>query len=141
MTGPLEGVEHKVAPLAGFPGIARAKTRDHEEPVEHCGLCGKDGLRYDFEIENVPTGKTLWVGSHCILEFDVSVFEEGQKLTSAEAKKKLERLTEKMRLDSCIAALEKLAKKMAASYSSTLLNTIRNTRCLPLAMPPLSSGG
>lgn len=57
------------------------------------------------------TGAQLWVGSHCILQFDLSVFEEGQRLSPKDAKKKLDRLTTKMRLESTIRSLEQLAEK------------------------------
>jgi hypothetical protein len=86
------------------------ETEDHEEPIETCELCGHEDLRYHFEIQNEHNGNTLWVGSQCILQFDVAVFEGGSRLTLEEAKKKLEKLTQKMRLDSCIKALEKLSK-------------------------------
>ena len=82
---------------------------DHEQPVETCQLCGQEELRYHFEIENQCTHKTLWVGSHCILKFDVAVFDEGRRLSAAEATKKLGKRTDKMRLDSCIKALQRLA--------------------------------
>lgn len=85
-------------------------VEDHEFPTEICQLCGQDDLRYHFEIKNQYTHKTLWVGSHCILQFDVPVYEDGRRLSSDEAKKTLAKLTEKMRLDSCIRALEKLAR-------------------------------
>src|SRR5690349_4663120 len=85
------------------------KTEDHEEPCETCQLCGKDGLRYHFEIGNSLTGNRLQVGSHCILQFDVAVYgEDGARLSAEEAKKKLDQLTELMRLESCLAALEKV---------------------------------
>jgi hypothetical protein len=85
------------------------KTIDHEEPVETCHLCGQEALRYHFEIQNNQTRKVLWVGSHCILKFGVSVFESGRRLSGTDTKRKLERLTQKMRLESCIRALSKLA--------------------------------
>jgi len=86
------------------------QTVDHEEPVETCQLCDQEELRYHFEIKNALTEKTLRVGSQCILKFNLSVFEAGQRLTPANAKKKLDRLMQQMRLQSCIKALEKLAK-------------------------------
>lgn len=82
---------------------------DHEEPIETCRLCGQEELRYHFEIENQHTNHKLWVGSHCILKFDVAVFDDGQQLSAEDAKKKLDKLTEKMQLDSCIRALQRLA--------------------------------
>lgn len=86
-------------------------TEDHESADEVCQLCDKEGLRYHFQIKNVLTGAQLWVGSHCILQFDLSVFEEGQRLSPKDAKKKLDRLTTKMRLESTIRSLEQLAVK------------------------------
>jgi hypothetical protein len=100
-------------------------TEDHEEACETCELCGHEGLRYHFEIENEYTWHTLQVGSHCILQFDVAVYEEGRKLSPAEAKKRLDKLTEQMRLASCIKALEKLAQ---AEKSKILLNALEYYR-------------
>lgn len=83
--------------------------RDHEHPTETCELCDQESLRYQFEIRNALTTHTLWVGSQCILRFGVSVFESGRRLSPSDTKKKLERLTEKMRGESCIKALQRLA--------------------------------
>ena len=52
-------------------------TVDHETPIETCELCGQQDLRYHFEIANPYTEAALWVGSHCILQFDVAVMENG----------------------------------------------------------------
>lgn len=84
------------------------KTVDHEHATETCELCNQEELRYHFEIKNALTHKCLWVGSQCILRFNLSVFEQGRKLSSSDAKKKLERLMQKMRLEACIRALERL---------------------------------
>ncbi|ELZ7198877.1 hypothetical protein U0N67_002704 [Vibrio parahaemolyticus] len=43
---------------------------DYEEPIEICQLCGKDELRYHFEIKNDITDCMLLVGSSCILKFE-----------------------------------------------------------------------
>jgi hypothetical protein len=84
---------------------------DHEEPCKTCELCGQEGLRYHFEIGNAYTDHTLQVGSHCILQFNLAVYDEdGWRLSPKDAKKKLDRLTEQLRLESCIRALEKLAR-------------------------------
>ncbi|WP_332750815.1 hypothetical protein [Hydrogenophaga sp.] len=85
-------------------------TEDHEQPIETCQLCEQEALRYHFEIRNSLTKRTLWVGSQCILKFGLSVFESGRRLSDSEAKKKLDRLMQQMRLESCIRALEKLAR-------------------------------
>jgi len=86
------------------------EIEDHEEPIETCQLCEQEQLRYHFKIRNALTTKVLWVGSQCILRFGLSVFEDGLKLSEKQAKKKLERLTQQMRLESCIKALERLAE-------------------------------
>lgn len=96
-------------------------TEDHEEPCETCELCGQDGLRYHFEISNRFTGQALQVGSHCILKFDVAVYDGSRRLTAKEAKKQLDRLTQQMRLNSCIKALEALAR---AEHSNILDNAL-----------------
>jgi hypothetical protein len=91
--------------------------KDHGMPTEVCELCGKEEIRYHFEIENELTREMLWVGSHCILKFHLAIYEGERRLTEDEAKKKLHQLTEKMRLESCIEAL----KKLAASEDSEIL--------------------
>ena len=86
-------------------------TIDHEQATEDCQLCNHEQLRYHFEIKNRNTNSTLWVGSSCILKFQLQVFEHGRLLDSAGSKKKLDDLMKEMRLKSCIQALEKLAVK------------------------------
>lgn len=95
-------------------------TEDHEQAIETCQLCGQEDLRYHFEIINVLTGNKLWVGSHCILRFGLSIFESGRRLSPTEAKKKLNRLTDQMRQQSCIKAL-----RAAASQDRSPANLVR----------------
>ena len=110
-------VADNVLPLsvAGVLGEALTEWRfieevvDHEEATETCGLCDHEGLRYHFQIENEHTDNQLWVGSRCILKFEVAVYDDGRRLSPAEAKKKLDVLTDKMRLASCLKALKQLA--------------------------------
>ncbi len=97
------------------------RTIDHEEPIEICQLCEHEELRYHFEIKNALTQRILWVGSQCILKFGLSVFENATRLTPILAKKKLERLMQQMRLQSCLNALRKLA---AAENNEILSNAL-----------------
>jgi len=83
-------------------------VEDHEIANEDCELCDQEQLRYHFEIRNRHTAKSLWVGSSCILKFQVQVFNNGELLDAEGSKKKLNDLKNKMRLDSCINALRKL---------------------------------
>jgi hypothetical protein len=94
---------------------------DHGHPIEVCQLCEHEELRYHFEIRNALTGHTLWVGSQCILQFGLSVFEDGKRLDESGARKKLNRLMQKMRLDSCVKALTKLA---ATEQNDILANAL-----------------
>lgn len=84
---------------------------DHEQAEEICQLCDQEELRYLFEIKNEFTHRTLWVGSSCILKFQLQVFESGQLLDSAASRKKLEKLKQQMRLESCVKALRNAANK------------------------------
>lgn len=85
------------------------RTIDNGTPIKICQLCDHEQLRYQFEIKNTLTNHTLLVGSQCILKFNLSVFEDGRRLSPVDSKKKLDRLTQKMRLDSCIKSLRDLA--------------------------------
>lgn len=105
-------------------------VRDHEKPTEICELCNQESLRYQFENRNVFTSNKLWVGSQCILRFGLSVFEAGRKLSHTDAKKKLERLTDQMRLDSCIKALEKLSTTENNGMLSNALKYYRTNKYL-----------
>ena len=104
--------------------------RDHEEPVERCQLCEQEHLRYHFKIRNALTKKVLWVGSQCILRFGLSVFEDGLKLSGQQAKIKLDRLTQQMRLDSCIKALERLAEAENNKILHNALAYYDENKCL-----------
>lgn len=106
------------------------ETQDHEEPIETCELCGQEGLRYHFEIENKYNSNTLQVGSQCILQFDVAVYEGSRRLTSAEAKKKLDKLTQQMRLESCLRALRKLAQADGSDILRNALDYYRTNKKL-----------
>jgi hypothetical protein len=96
-------------------------TVDHEDTIETCQLCDQEELRYHFEIKNSLTHKYLWIGSQCILKFNLSVFEQGQRLSPGDSKKKLDRLMQQMRLQSCINALLKLA---ASEKNEILTNAL-----------------
>jgi hypothetical protein len=106
------------------------ETVDCGEPVETCQLCQHESIRYQFEIKNNLTKKTLWVGSKCILKFNLSVFEGGTRLTCDEARKKLNRLTEQMLLESCIKALDRLAKTESNDILTKALTFYREKKYL-----------
>jgi len=94
---------------------------DHETADEDCELCDHEQLRYHFEIKNRNTNRVLWVGSSCILKFQVQVFENGALLDSKSSKKKLNDIKIQMRLDSCIKALRNLAAKESNDILSNAL--------------------
>lgn len=106
------------------------RTVDHEESIETCQLCNQEDLRYHFEIKNALTKHALWVGSQCILKFGLSVFENGRQLSPQDAKKKLHRLTDQMRLESCVKALEKLAVMEENEILSNALSYYKKNKYL-----------
>jgi hypothetical protein len=103
---------------------------DCGEPIETCQLCEHEELRYHFEIKNALTRETLLVGSQCILKFNISVFEGGRRLALTETKKKLDRLMQKMRLESCIKALEKLTEAEDTDILSNALDFYKKNKYL-----------
>ncbi len=116
MSGYTQRVRDSILPLSVAGTLPAAFTEwaftentvDHEAPIETCELCGQQDLRYHFEINNRRTEATLWVGSHCILQFNVAVLEDGRRLSPEEAKRRLAKLTQHMQLESYINALERL---------------------------------
>lgn len=47
-----------------------------ENSVFRCELCMRPELRFNYEIQNLKTGKTMMVGSVCILTFpDIAIYE------------------------------------------------------------------
>lgn len=97
-------------------------VEDHEAAEETCQLCNQEELRYHFEIQNRHTNHRLWVGSSCILKFQLQVYEEGSLLSPERAKKKLDALRRKMRLDSCLRALRELAEKENSNILTNALD-------------------
>ncbi|MCK4864027.1 MAG: hypothetical protein KAT06_01240 [Gammaproteobacteria bacterium] len=106
------------------------RTEDHEQPIEDCELCNQEQLRYHFEIENRNNSNRLWVGSSCILKFNVAVFENGKLLNEKGAEKKLNTLINKMRLESCINALKKLSSLENNDILENALNYYLKNKCL-----------
>lgn len=99
------------------------RIEDHIRAEEDCELCDHEKLRYHFEIENRNTQKRLWVGSSCILKFQLQVLDDnGMELDKKGAEKKLNDLQNKMRHESCINALKKLAKTESNEILSNALN-------------------
>ena len=73
-------------------------TVDDEAAIETCDLCRQHDLRYHFDIANRYSEASLWVGSHCILQFDVAVLEDGRRLPPNEVKRRLAKLTQQMQI-------------------------------------------
>lgn len=105
-------------------------TVDHGDACEVCELCGQEGLRYHFQIENYLTRNSLEVGSHCILDFDVGVYDGGVRLSAKEAAKVLNKRIQQMRVESCLAALSKLAEAEANKILRSALEYYRINKFL-----------
>jgi hypothetical protein len=100
-------------------------TVDHETPKAQCELCDQDRLRYHFEIRNDHTGHRLDIGSECILKFRVALYDGARRLTPEEVKAELQEQMRKMRFDSCLRALERLAQ---SEPNDILANALRYYR-------------
>ena len=111
----------KTLPEAFEEWSVTENVHDNEQPTETCQLCGQESLRYEFEIRNSLTRHTMWVGSQCIKQFSLSVFEAGRKLSAADAERKINRMLDQMRQEFCIKALERLA---AAEDNAILKNAV-----------------
>jgi hypothetical protein len=98
------------------------ETVDHEVATETCELCGHEKLRYHFGIGNRHTHRHLWVGSHCILQFNVAVVEFGRLLSPRESERHLTKLKQQMQIQFCIRSLEKLATREGNSILSSALD-------------------
>ncbi len=97
--------------------------KDHLVAKEDCELCDHEKLRYHFQIENRNTRKRLWVGSSCIIKFQVQVLDDtGKVLDKKGAEKKLNELQRKMSYESCIDALKELAHAESNEILSNALN-------------------
>lgn len=138
MSGYTQRVRDSILPLSIADTLPAAfaewsfteKTVDHESPVETCELCGQQDLRYHFEIANAYTDASLWVGSHCILQFDVAVLDQGRRLLPDQAKRHLAKLTQQMQLDSCLRALEHLATRESNPILTGALDYYRRNKKL-----------
>lgn len=117
-------------PEAFLEWIFTEQTVDHEHATETCQMCEQEDLRYHFEILNVHTHHRLWVGSQCILRFNVSVFDGNRRLSSVEAKKKMDSLLKKLRLESCFRALDALAKSEPNDILTNALTFYRTHKYL-----------
>ena len=89
-------------------GFLQEQVLDYEQRNETCQLCNQEELRYHFQIKNRYTNHILWVGSQCILKFNVPVYENGLLLSKQKAKRKLKLLIEQKHIEFCIKSLEKL---------------------------------
>jgi|HubBroStandDraft_1064217.scaffolds.fasta_scaffold104613_2 hypothetical protein len=82
---------------------------DHEADEVKCELCEHEGLRYHFKIENSLTGNELWVGSKCILQFQIAMYRDGRALSAAEVKRELAALLKRKRTEFVLKALRSVA--------------------------------
>lgn len=64
--------------------------QDHGAPTARCELCGNTGLRYHFRVFNQKTGEALWVGSQCILNFDITGFDPNKTSRRSQKEKQQE---------------------------------------------------
>ncbi|MBN1991759.1 MAG: hypothetical protein JW953_03580 [Anaerolineae bacterium] len=74
-----------------------------------CQLCENKGLVYHYQIVNRETENTLWVGSSCIMRFDIAVYgDAGEILAGAAKKKRLDDKIREVQMQRALAALRNL---------------------------------
>lgn len=100
---------------------------DSHNIEEVCELCEHEGLRYQYEIENLTTRKTLWVGSTCITKF-IPLYENGREVIGEEAKASLlrRRQTEyenQSREERAFELLNTLAQTLPEKYAQSAWRT------------------
>lgn len=103
-------------------------TVHHEQSIK---LCGQQDLGHNYEIANQYTEATLWVGSHCLLQFDVAVLEKGRRLSPAEAKGISLSLPSKCSWHPVSAPLSNLQRKRATPSCRARLITAVKTKAHP----------
>lgn len=98
---------------------------DHEELIETCEMCEQEGLRYHFRIANTLTHNLLWVGSECILRFELGAADEAGVVVHGAAAEKIvvqhrQELVEAARRERVLEAFRELWRKDAASRRRVL---------------------
>lgn len=133
-----ERVKTRILPLSESGNIRLAieewqftdRVHDNGHAVENCDFCGHESIRYQFEIENTHNGNRIWVGSSCILRFEIPVLYQGKRLDTTAAKKRMENLAFEVRRQSCISALEKLAHNESSDALHNALVQYKRRRTL-----------
>ncbi|NOS98771.1 MAG: hypothetical protein HOP25_09920 [Methylotenera sp.] len=103
--------------------ITTGGYEDSHNIEEICELCEHEGLRYQYEIENLTTLRTLWVGSTCITKF-IPLYENGREVIGEEAKANLlrRRQTEyenNSREERAFELLHKLTQKHSDKFAQS----------------------
>lgn len=103
---------------------------DHMVAKAVCEMCGKQPIRYHFEIANDHTDKTLWVGSECIEKFGVdAVLPDGTRVSGDEAVKVVRKNRAKMIEDARKGRVEQAIKVVITKEDKDHLRPILE-RCL-----------
>ena len=131
-------VKERIIPLSVSSDIRQAinewrftdRVHDNGYAEEVCEFCGQESIRYQYEIENTNNLNRIWVGSSCILKFDVPVIFNGRRLDPTAAKTRLDNLAYEMRRQACITALEQLAASEASPALGSALKQYKQRRTL-----------
>lgn len=104
---------------------------DLEAPIEICQLCDHPDIRYQFEIKNLVTGRSLLIGSECINRFGIAATDaEGRTLSADDSRKKVSHdrrsLIEQARARRVITALVALAHADNAFNISSFIDYLQD---------------
>ena len=92
---------------------------------EKCALCGKQGLRFQFEIINKKNESIMVVGSECIKKFDVPIIDdEGNVVEKSDVDAHLDLNIMKVKKYASIKSLRKLYKSCPKKTDKEFIHEI-----------------
>lgn len=100
---------------------------ENKEEYINCDLCGKSGLKYQFEIIHKATGETKHVGSECINKYEVTIIDiDGTELSGKALSDKLKidknKLIKKKEIDYVVSCLLNLLSKNDEFFTKDILD-------------------
>lgn len=86
--------------------------KDNGTPCMTCELCGHSNLRYQFLIKNRLNNQFMYVGSECVLKWDIEIKENGIKILGEKRKQLLDATVQDVRRKRCLQFLQKLVTQL-----------------------------
>lgn len=94
--------------------FATGEYDEYPSATETCELCGKENLKYHYEIKNQHTEETLNIGSSCILKFEIMILSDGK--LELPSNKLLSRIERKFQLRKAYEQMTTLVRSCSETY-------------------------